>query len=86
LLLKLKQQTADIKCLSFSPDAVEMLRLRLEERLTRATPEDRRFIFESIGLKVIAHPDRIWDIDIELPRQEQSDLQIVNNIPGSVYT
>ena len=77
---------ADIKCLSFSPDAVERLRLRLEEWLTRATPEDRRFIFESIGLKVIAHPDRIWDIDIELPRQEQSDLQIVNNIPGSVYT
>ena len=80
---RLEQQLADIERLSFSPDAVESLRSRLEERLERATPEDRRFVLESLGTKVIAYPDGTWDMEIELPRHEQSDLQIAHSRPES---
>ncbi|MFC2039482.1 hypothetical protein ACFLST_01685, partial [Chloroflexota bacterium] len=79
---RLEQQVADIERLTFSPDAVESLRRHLEERLARATPEDRRFVLESLGAKVIAHLDGTWDMEIELPRQIQSDLQIAHSRPG----
>ena len=81
---RLEQQLADIERLTFSPDAVESLRHRLEDRLTRATPEDRRFVLESLGSKVIAHPDGTWDMEIELPQQVQSDVQIAHSVPGCV--
>ena len=83
---RVEQQLADIERLSFSPDAVESLRSRLEERLERATPEDRRFVLESLGTKVIAYPDGTWDMEIELPRQEQTDLQIAHSRPESNST
>ncbi|MCX6002928.1 MAG: recombinase family protein, partial [Chloroflexi bacterium] len=83
-LHRLEQQLADIERHTFSPDAVESLRHRLEERLARATPEDRRFVLESLGAKVIAYPDGTWDMEIELPRQVKSDLQIVHSRPGSL--
>ena len=81
---RLEQQLADVERLTFSPDAVESLRRRLDERLTRATPEDRRFVLESLGAKVIAYPDATWDMEIELPRQVQSDLQIAHSRPESI--
>jgi hypothetical protein len=83
---RLGDQLADIERLSFSPDAVESLRRRFEERLARATPKDRRFVLESLGAKVIAHPDGTWDMEIELPRQVQSDLQIEHSVPEADST
>jgi len=83
---RLEKQLDDIERLSFSPDAVESLRRRFEERLVRATPEDRRFVLESLGAKVIAYPDGAWDMEIELPRQVPSDLQIAHSRPESNST
>jgi site-specific DNA recombinase len=83
---RLENQLADIERLSFSPDTVESLRCRFEERLERATPEDRRFVLESLGAKVIAFPDGTWDMEIELPRQVQSNMQIEHSVPGSNST
>ena len=83
---RLGDQLADIERLSFSPDAVESLRRRFEERLERATPEDRRFVLESLGTKLIAYPDGTWDMEIELPRQVQSELQIEHSVPESNST
>jgi hypothetical protein len=60
------------------------LRRRFEERLERATPEDRRFVLESLGAKVIAYPDGTWDMEIELPRQVQNELQIEHSVPGFI--
>jgi hypothetical protein len=82
----LEKQLADIERLSFSPDAVELLRCRFEEHLARATPEDRRFVLESLGAKVIAYPDGTWDMEIELPRQVQSNMQIEHGVPESDST
>lgn len=83
---RLENQLADIERLSFSLDAVESLRRRFEERLARATPEDRRFVLESLGAKVIAYPDGTWDMEIELPRHVQSNMQIKHSVPESVST
>jgi len=76
---RFERQLADIERHTFSAEAVESLRHRLEERLARATPEDRRFVLESLGIKVIAYPNGTWDIEIELPKEVQADLQIANS-------
>jgi len=83
---RLEQQLADVERLSFSPDTIESLRCRLEEHLTRATPEDRRFVLESLGAKVIAYPDGTWDTEIELPREAQNHLQIESSRAELVST
>lgn len=70
--------------MSFSPEAIEALRQRFEEHLTRATPEDRRFVLESLGAKVIAYPSGTWDIEIELPRPVPSNMQIERSVPELV--
>ncbi len=81
---RLQNQLADIERLSFSPEAVESLRCRFEERLKRATPEDQRFVLESLGAKVIAYPNGTWDMEIELPRPVHNNMQIEHSVPGPV--
>ncbi len=83
---RLQTQLADIERLSFSPEAIESLRQRFEERLTRATPEDQRFVLESLGAKVVAYPNGTWDMEIELPRQVPSNMQIEHSVPESNST
>ncbi len=80
---RLQTQLNDIERLSFSPEAIESLRQRFEERLTRATPEDQRFVLESLGAKVVAYPNGTWDMEIELPRQVPSNMQIEHSVPES---
>ncbi len=54
---RLERQLADIQRYSFDPQSIEMLRQRLAARLATATPDDRRFILEAVGTKVIVHAD-----------------------------
>lgn len=82
---RLAGQLADIQRLTFNPEAVGALRSRLEERLRRATPEDKRFVLESLGTNIIAYPDGSWDIEIELPGELRRDLQIVQSRPESIF-
>ena len=54
---RLEQQLADIQRYSFDPQSIEMLRQRLEARLATETPDDRRFILEAVGTKVMVQAD-----------------------------
>ena len=86
---RLQGQLQDIQRYSFDPESVEQLRRRLEVRLGSATPEDRRFIFEALGVKVLAQTDGSWELELQVPRDASTpaeNLQVVNSRPGSNYT
>ena len=51
---------------------------KLKEKLDNATNEDWRFIFECLGVKVLAFGDGNWDVEVAVP--VKSDL-ITNNTP-----
>lgn len=86
---RVQAQLNDLEKYSFSPEVVAVLRQRLETRLAGATPEDRRYILEAVGAKVIAQPDRSWELELQVPRDipaPEEVLQIVNSQPGLNYT
>ena len=58
---QLEHQLEDMRRYNFDPEAVEVLRQRLADRLATATPKDRRFILESVGAKVIVQPNGAWE-------------------------
>ena len=84
---RLEHQLADIRLYSFDPDNVERLGQRLEARLAAATPDDRRFILEAVGAKVIVQADGTWELELQIPREvpplPAPALQVVNSRPGS---
>jgi hypothetical protein len=82
----LEHQLANVRRCSFDPEDVKRLRQRLEARLSAATPEDRRFILEAVGTKVIVQADGTWELEIQVPHEIPAPvpaLQIVNSRPGS---
>ena len=83
-------QLADLERYRFDPVSVELLRKRLDTRLSSATEEDRRFILEAIGTKVIVQTDQSWELELQVPREvpEHVDnaLQIANSRPESNST
>jgi len=82
-------QLSDLESHSFDPEAVELLRQRLNDRLARATPEDRRFVLEAVGTRVVVQADGIWELELQVPRIEAGpvdSLQVVNSRPGWNYT
>ncbi len=84
---RLEQQLADIQRYSFDPQSIEMLRQRLETRLATETPDDRRFILEALGTKVMVQADGTWELELQVPREVpalEGGLQIVNDRPGSI--
>ena len=86
---RLERQLADIRRYTFDPEDVERIRQRLEVRLAAATPEDRRFILEAVGTKVIVQADGTWELEIQVPHEIAAPvpaLQIVNSRPGSNST
>ena len=86
---RLERQLADIQRYIFDPQSIEMLRQRLAARLATATPDDRRFILEAVGTKVIVQAEGTWELELQVPREvsaPEGDLQIVNSRPGSIYT
>ena len=83
---RLEQQLADIQQYNFDPRSIETLRWRLESRLEAATAEDRRFILEAVGAKVLVQADGSWELELQVPREvpeSQEVLQIVNTRPES---
>ena len=83
---RLEQQLADIQRYSFDPQSIEMLRQRLEARLATETPDDRRFILEALGTKVMAQADGTWELELQVPREVpvlEGGLHIVNARPES---
>ena len=98
---RLEQQLADIQRYSLDPQSVETLRQRLEARLASATPEDRGFILEAVGTKIIVQADGTWELELQVPRgtpdnpgggtadetlMPADSLQVVNSRPESIYT
>ena len=81
---RLEQQLADIQRFNIDPQAVELLRERLASRLAAAKPDDRRFVLEAIGAKVIVQPDGTWELEFQVPREDPvppAGLQVVNSRP-----
>ena len=81
----LERRLADVRRYSFDPENVKRLRQRLEARLAAATAENRRFILEAVGAKVIVQADGMWELEIQVPREVPAPsiaLQIVNSRPG----
>ena len=61
-----------------------MLRQRLEARLATETPDDRRFILEAVGTRVMVQADGTWELELQVPREvppPEGGLQIVNARP-----
>jgi hypothetical protein len=86
---RVQSQLSDLERYSFNSEAVARLRERLESRLAKSSPEDKRYILEAVGTRVIAQPDRSWEVELQVPQQVSEsveNLQIVNSRPGSVYT
>ena len=84
---RIAEQLADLERYRFDPASVEILRNRLDTRLASATEEDRRFILEAIGARVIVQTDKTWELELQVPREvpEHTDnaLQIANSRPES---
>jgi hypothetical protein len=67
-------------------DMVVNLRQRLETNLGYATDRDWRFIFESVGLKVLAFGDGTWDFEVNIPIPRREEAALINNkIPSYIY-
>ena len=83
---RVEQQLADILRYSFDSQSVRMLRQRVAPRLGTTKLEDRRFILEAVGTKVIVQADGTWELELQLGREApapEDNLQIVNSRPGS---
>ena len=86
---RVQGQLSDLERHRFDPKSVEHLRQRLNERLAGATPEDRRFVLEAVGARVVIQSDGSWELELQVPRVESEPvdpLQVVNSRPGSNYT
>lgn len=86
---RLEQQLSDVQRYTFDPQHIEILRQRLESKLETASAEDRQYILNALGAKVLVHGDGIWELELQVPlavHQPERDLQIVNNRPESNYT
>ena len=87
---RVEAQLTDLERYRFDPDAIGIMRERLDTRLTGATVEDRRFILEAVGARVIMHDDKTWELEVQVPRHsEPADadlLPIVNSRPESIST
>ena len=53
----LEARLTDLERYAVSAESVEALRARMDDRLAGATPQDRRFVLEAIGARVLAPGD-----------------------------
>ena len=83
----LEARLADLGRYSIGVESVAALRTRMEDRLDRATPQDRRFVLEAVGTRVLAAGDGTWEVELEIPQEvtdrELRPLQLVNTDPGT---
>ena len=59
---RLENQLWDIQRYTFDPKNIEMLRRRLEAKLEAATPQDRRYILDALGVNVLIQADGTWEL------------------------
>jgi site-specific DNA recombinase len=88
-LERIQAQLTDLERFSFSPEAIALLRNRLDTRLAGTTVEDKRFVLEAVGAKVMVQADGTWELELQVPCQvpePAGELQIVNSRPGLNYT
>ena len=77
---RLHTQLADLERYSLSAESVVALRQRVEAHLAGATIEDRRFVLDAVGAKIIAQGDGTWEL--EVPREVEAEVQTVYTTPG----
>jgi hypothetical protein len=83
---RVEDQILEVQRYTVDPQNIELLRQRLGARLAPATPEDREFVFDALGVKVLVGGDGSWELELEVPRgipEPDKDFQIVNNRPRS---
>ena len=88
-LERVETQLNDLERPSFSPKAIARLRHRLDARLTGATFDDKRYVLEAVGTKVIVQADGSWELELQVPQSDAEaaeEFQIVNSRPRSNYT
>ena len=85
---RLKSQLADLERYSFQESDVDALRERIETRLSHANADDRRFVLEAVGTRVIVNHGGIWEVEIRVPKADTQteELQIATTRPESNYT
>ncbi len=78
---RLEAQIADLECFTVTPESLAALRSRVEERLESASVEDRRFVLDTIGASVITQGDGTWELELKVPREIPTEVQIANTLP-----
>ena len=65
------------------PEALTMLNQLVSTRLGVESCQDRRFIFDALGVTIIAHGDGTWDLELEIPKEasQLKEPQIENVTP-----
>ncbi len=76
-----KTELADMDKLATAAEAVQALRPRLEGKLENASVADREFIYQTLGVKLLAFEDGTFDVELGIPMPE---IQTVINSPGAV--
>lgn len=67
----LKVKLDNLRQHSVNKEMVRHMRNNLMANLDRASTEDWRFILESLGAKIMAFGDGTWDIEINIPVEEE---------------
>ena len=84
---RVEEQLTELDQFRYDPASVELLRHRLDAKLSGASQEDRRFVLEAINAKVIVQTDKTWELELQIPREASeptSDpLQVVKGRPES---
>ena len=81
---RVQGQIDDLEQSMFSQDIVTELAGRLKERLRGATAEDRRFVLESMGTKVLVQPEGEWELELHIPQELTREVQTVGSRPGLI--
>ena len=71
---RLEEQLSDVRRSSVDPHNIAMLRQRSEARLETATPEDRRYILDALGVNVLIQADGVWELELQVPREVPKDI------------
>lgn len=64
-----EEKLANLHRLALNRQAIEVLRDNLRVNLDQATDQDWRWIFEALGLKILAYGDGNYDIEVNIPLQ-----------------
>ena len=81
-LQRVQTQLSDVERYTFSEESVELLRQRLDFRLSGSVDEDKRFVLEAVGAKVIAQANRSWDLELQVPLLQAEPEEVLQTVIG----